>query len=222
MLFWCNMYSIITLYLYRPQRSCGQGNISTPVCHSVHRGGVPGPEGVVSHKALRQTPPDQADPLDQTHHPPGSDTPQSRHTTTPPPDQAHHPPPDQTHHPPDQTHHPPDQTPPPGPDTPPTRHTTPLRPDTHPLPPDQTHPREADYMVYEWPVRILLECILVQLKNSRAVISNLYPVSLENVIYCDITCTKMVGPFAIFLDEIFNEEQLSSYLSQPTSSTTSS
>ena len=25
---------------YRPQRSCGQGNIFTPVCHSVHRGGV--------------------------------------------------------------------------------------------------------------------------------------------------------------------------------------
>ena len=27
---------------YRPQRSCGQGNIFTPVCHSVHRGGLPG------------------------------------------------------------------------------------------------------------------------------------------------------------------------------------
>ena len=38
-------------YYYRPQRSCGQGNIFTPVCHSVHGGGV------VSHKALRQTPP---------------------------------------------------------------------------------------------------------------------------------------------------------------------
>ena len=25
---------------YRPQRSCGQGNIFTPVCHSVHRGGM--------------------------------------------------------------------------------------------------------------------------------------------------------------------------------------
>ena len=25
---------------YRPQRSCGQGNIFTPVCHSVHRVGV--------------------------------------------------------------------------------------------------------------------------------------------------------------------------------------
>ena len=26
-------------YYYRPQRSCGQGNIFTPVRHSVHRGG---------------------------------------------------------------------------------------------------------------------------------------------------------------------------------------
>ena len=26
---------------YRPKRSFGQGNIITPVCHSVHRGGVP-------------------------------------------------------------------------------------------------------------------------------------------------------------------------------------
>ena len=25
---------------YRPQRSCGQGNIFTPVCHSVHKGGM--------------------------------------------------------------------------------------------------------------------------------------------------------------------------------------
>ena len=28
---------------YRPKRSFGQGNIFTPVCHSVHRGGVPAP-----------------------------------------------------------------------------------------------------------------------------------------------------------------------------------
>ena len=26
--------------LYRPQRSCGQGNIFTPVIHSVHRGSL--------------------------------------------------------------------------------------------------------------------------------------------------------------------------------------
>ena len=29
-----------TDYFYRPQRSCGQGNIFAPVCHSVHRVGV--------------------------------------------------------------------------------------------------------------------------------------------------------------------------------------
>ena len=26
------------IFYYRPQGSCGQGNIFTPVCHSVHRG----------------------------------------------------------------------------------------------------------------------------------------------------------------------------------------
>ena len=30
---------------YRPQRNCGQGNIFTPVCHSVHGGGVLSPGG---------------------------------------------------------------------------------------------------------------------------------------------------------------------------------
>ena len=57
--------------VYRPQRSCGQGNIFTPVCHSVHRGVV------VSHKALRQNPPPRTrhttHPLDLT--PPGQGTP---------------------------------------------------------------------------------------------------------------------------------------------------
>ena len=28
----------VYIYFYRPQRSCGQGNIFTSVCHSVHRG----------------------------------------------------------------------------------------------------------------------------------------------------------------------------------------
>ena len=41
---------------YRPQRSCGQGNIFTPVCHSVHRGGS------ASMHAGIPTPPDQVDP----------------------------------------------------------------------------------------------------------------------------------------------------------------
>ena len=63
---------------------------------------------VVSHKALRQTPPPR------TRHPP-------------PPEQAHHPP---------------------GPDTPPAPNTTPPG-------------SRLRHTVYERPVRILLECILV-------------------------------------------------------------
>ena len=128
---------------YRPQRSCGQGNIFTPVCHSVHGGGggVPGLGGVVSHKALRQTPPRPGT------HPPGPDTPT-------PPDQTHHPPGPGTPPPPTRTRH---TTPsPPGPDTPPTRH-TPLDQTHHPPPGSRLR-----HTVYERPVRILLECILVE------------------------------------------------------------
>ena len=33
-------YSVKSGNFYRPQRSCGQGNIFTHVCHSVHRGGA--------------------------------------------------------------------------------------------------------------------------------------------------------------------------------------
>ena len=58
---------------YWPQQSCGQGNIFTPVSHSVHRevsasvhAGIPHPQ--------EQTHTPGADPL-------GVDTPQSRHTT---------------------------------------------------------------------------------------------------------------------------------------------
>ena len=36
-----NQRCVVTMYYYRPQRSSGQGNIFTPVCHSVHRGGLP-------------------------------------------------------------------------------------------------------------------------------------------------------------------------------------
>ena len=74
-LVWTNRFMIYLQFYYRPQRSCGQGNIFTPVCHSVHRGGLlqcmlgyhpPGPD---------PTPP-EPDPRDQT--PPGADAPQSR------------------------------------------------------------------------------------------------------------------------------------------------
>ena len=38
--FWRRAPSRPNFLHYRPQRSCGQGNIFAPVCHSVHRGGV--------------------------------------------------------------------------------------------------------------------------------------------------------------------------------------
>ena len=48
---------------YRPQRSCGQGNIFAPVCHSVHRGGLP--QCILGyHPQEAHTP--------QSTHPPGS------------------------------------------------------------------------------------------------------------------------------------------------------
>ena len=65
---------------YRPQWSCGQGNIFTPVCHSVHRGGGGLPHCMLGYHPPRSRhplPPEQTRP-DQT--PPGADTPPgSRH-----------------------------------------------------------------------------------------------------------------------------------------------
>ena len=52
-------------YFYRPQRSCGQGNIFAPVCHSVHGGVSASPHPRSRH------PPEQT--------PPGTDTPQNRY-----------------------------------------------------------------------------------------------------------------------------------------------
>ena len=63
----------LPLHYYQPQRSCGQGNIFTPVCHSVHRGG-----------RVWGRPPRGADtPLGQT--PPRSDTPPPQRSDSPPP-----------------------------------------------------------------------------------------------------------------------------------------
>ena len=53
-------------FFYQPQQSCGQGNIFTPVCHSVHR-------GAVCLSACWDTTPWSRHPL------PRADTPQSRH-----------------------------------------------------------------------------------------------------------------------------------------------
>ena len=35
----CTLIPSETVHFYRPKRSFGQGNIFTPLCHSVHRGG---------------------------------------------------------------------------------------------------------------------------------------------------------------------------------------
>ena len=75
-----NSWPLCYYYIYRPQRSCGQGNISTPVCHSVHRGGGV----VVSHKALRHPTPPRSDTPPP---PPRPDTPPPR-TRHPPPGEA--------------------------------------------------------------------------------------------------------------------------------------
>ena len=147
---------------YRPQRSCSQGNIFTPVCHSVHRGGVclsacwditpPGgnPPGADTPLGA-DTPPEQT--------PPGADTPQSRQQTP------------QSRHPPEQT--PPQKQTPPGVDPPWSRHpqsrNRPQEQTSPQTPPLSRHPPGTDtplgsrlrHTVNERPVRILLGCILV-------------------------------------------------------------
>ena len=75
---------------YRPQRSCGQGNIFTLVCHSVHRGGV----------SSRENPPCQGEPPLPGRIPPGRETPAPRTRQTPPRDQADTPPRTRQTHPP--------------------------------------------------------------------------------------------------------------------------
>ena len=64
-------------YNYRPQRSCGQGNIFTPVCHSVHR------EGSASVHGGIPPPPSGADTPPGTKHPPGADPPPPTGPSTP-------------------------------------------------------------------------------------------------------------------------------------------
>ena len=111
-------------HLYRPQRSCGQGNIFTPVCHSVHRGGVclsacwdttpprsRHPLGADTPPASRHTPPgSRHTPLEQT--PPWEQTPQEQTPTEQTPPFGQTPPPPRADTPPEQTLPPPrEQTP---------------------------------------------------------------------------------------------------------------
>ena len=113
----------VLLSCYRPQQSCGQGNIFTPVCHSVHKGGF-------CLNACWDTPPPEQTPLG---HPPGADTHPPEQTL--PWEQT---PPKQT--PPWSRHPPPEQTPPWEQTPPPSRETPPSRVDTHPPPPPEQTP----------------------------------------------------------------------------------
>ena len=128
-------------------RNCGQGNIFTPVCHSVHRGGVL-PQCMLGY---HPPPRDQADTP-----PPGSETttphpPGTRQTPTGPgipPRIRHHPPPG-TRQTPQIRHHPSprsDTTPPPGSDTTPPPGPGRPPPGTRQTPQDQADPPppEAD------------------------------------------------------------------------------
>ena len=120
---------------------------------------------MVSQKALRQTPQEQT-PLGtdtpQKQTPPGRRhrAPRSRHPHPTPWEQTpprsrlpqEQTPPGSRHPPRKQTPQPPEQTPPRA-DTPQSR---------HPPPPEQTPlGSRLQHTVYEWPVRILLECVLV-------------------------------------------------------------
>ena len=132
-----HQYCIIFCYddHYRPKRSLGQGNIFTPVCHSVHRGGRGSPS-LGGSPCQTPTPPAWRTPPDQTPPPPGAD----------PPSMENPPPPEQT---------PPHQTPP---------------PDGEPPPPGS----RLRHTVYDRPVRILLECILVLCLITRVLLIGLY------------------------------------------------
>ena len=61
---------------YRPQRSCGQGNIFAPVCHSVHRG----LGGGVWYLSMHRPPPRSRHPPSRSRQPPGSRPPPGKQT----------------------------------------------------------------------------------------------------------------------------------------------
>ena len=96
-LYFLSIYNEKGHFYYRPQRSCGQGNVVTRVCHSVHRGvsasvhaGIPPPEADTpgSRHPLEADPPKadippKADkpPTPKSRHPPEADPPTPRKQT---------------------------------------------------------------------------------------------------------------------------------------------
>ena len=67
--YWNAFLLVINSTSYWPQRSCGQGNIFTPVCHSVHRGGF------CLSARWDTTPPHPGADTPPGPDPPGADTP---------------------------------------------------------------------------------------------------------------------------------------------------
>ena len=119
-------------FYYRPQPSCGQGNIFTPVCHSFCSQGEGLPQCMLGYHpppGPGRPPRDQAD----------TTTPRTRQTPQPPRTRQTSPKTRQT---------------PPGEDT--------LLDQADPPPGSR-----LQHMVYEQPVRILLECILVLLNYYK-------------------------------------------------------
>ena len=130
---------------YRPQRSCGQGNVFTGVCLSTGEGGCL-PQcmlGCHTPPGTRQTP--------RWRTPPGPGR--------PPQDQAD---------PPGWRN-----CPPPGPGRPPQMENSPGTRQTPPWDGEPPLGSRPQHTVYERPVRILLECILVCSKTTHTLFQRL-------------------------------------------------
>ena len=139
----------MSLYFYRPKRSFGQGNIFTPVCHSVHSGGSGKENPPQAWRTPHHGEPPTMESPPRTRPPPSMETPPGMEK----PSAMENPPrPD-----------------PPGPDTTPLAWRTPRTRPPMITPRHGEHPRawrtppqsRLRHTVYDRPVRILLECILV-------------------------------------------------------------
>ena len=78
-----------SFFLLPTATKLGQGNIFTPVCHSVHRGGSTSVHAGIPPPNKQTPPPPMADPPRSRHHPPQWQTPPKKQT----PQEADPPPP---------------------------------------------------------------------------------------------------------------------------------